>query len=104
MAQVSPSPPSGSGSLWAREVAPQLFGFRHDHDLSQATLAELLGVSQPCDAKLESGEHNPSIDTLIAITPVTIIELLTDIGPADRDSRLLTKAARTRVSDRPSRA
>jgi transcriptional regulator with XRE-family HTH domain len=33
--------------------------------LSQRALAKKLGVSQPRVVKLESGEHNPEVDTII---------------------------------------
>lgn len=80
----------------AREVAAQLIGYRADHGLSQRALAELLGVTQPRVAKLESGEHNPSIDTLIAITHATGIEFVLDIAPANRKPKLVTKGAQER--------
>jgi DNA-binding XRE family transcriptional regulator len=54
----------------AREVAAQLISYRADHDLSQRALAAVLGVSQPRVAKLEAGEHNPAIDTLIRLSEV----------------------------------
>jgi DNA-binding XRE family transcriptional regulator len=49
----------------AREFAATLLRYRSGHKLSQRALAERLGVSQPRIVKLESGEHNPEIDTII---------------------------------------
>lgn len=75
----------------AREVAAELIRHRSENDLSQRALAERLGVSQPRVAKLESGEHNPDIDTLVRISRATGLEFAIDIGPAKRTPRLVTK-------------
>ncbi|MBV8717814.1 MAG: helix-turn-helix transcriptional regulator [Chloroflexi bacterium] len=48
----------------ARDVSTWLLRYRHDHHLTQAALAELLGWKQPVVARLESGEHEPSLSTL----------------------------------------
>src|SRR4051812_47056352 len=59
---------------FARHVAVQLIRFRAENGLSQSALAERLGISQPRIAKLESGEYNPRIETIIDITRQTGIE------------------------------
>ena len=82
----------------AREVAAQLIGYRADHELSQRALAEKLGVTQPRIAKLESGEHNPEIDTLIHLSDVLGIEFVIDVVPAGRKPKLVTKRAQERSS------
>ena len=48
----------------ARAVAIQLLQYRADHGLTQTKLGRALGMHQPAIARLESVEHNPSIDTL----------------------------------------
>ncbi len=65
----------------ARAVATRVVTYRAEHGLSQAALARTLGVSQPLVARIESGEHEPTLTTLsrlsrrlglefhIAITP-----------------------------------
>ncbi len=78
----------------AREVAAQLIGYRADNGLSQRALAARLGVSQPRVAMLESGEQNPSIDTLIELSRATGLEFAFDVVPANRKARLVTKAVR----------
>lgn len=78
----------------AREVAAQLIGYRADQDLSQRDLAKLLGVSQPRIVELESGEKNPTIETLIRISRVTAIEFAIDVAPADRPPKLVVKRVR----------
>src|SRR5579864_4849844 len=48
----------------AREVSVWLLKYRRDHQLTQSQLAGLLGWKQPAVARLESGEHDPSVSTL----------------------------------------
>lgn len=80
----------------AREVAAELVRFRAENGLSQRALAARLGVSQPRVAKLESGEHNPDIDTLIGISRATGLEFVIDVAPAEQSPKLVTKAVRDR--------
>jgi transcriptional regulator with XRE-family HTH domain len=60
---------------------------------SQRALAERLGVSQPRIVKLESGEHNPEIDTIINAVRRLGIEFVLDVSPADRKPTLVTARA-----------
>jgi len=80
----------------AREIAAELVRFRSENELSQRDLAERLGVSQPRVAKLESGEHNPDVDTLVSISRATGLEFVIDIAPSDRRPTLVTKKVRDR--------
>jgi ribosome-binding protein aMBF1 (putative translation factor) len=48
----------------ARDVSIWLLRYRRDHQLTQVELAKQLGWKQPVIARLESGEHEPSIATL----------------------------------------
>ncbi|MEA2232457.1 MAG: hypothetical protein QOD83_2273 [Solirubrobacteraceae bacterium] len=77
----------------AREFAAAILRFRADHRLSQRQLAEQLGVSQPRVVKLESGEHNPDVDTIIHAARTLGIEFCLDIAPAARKPKLMTKHA-----------
>ena len=45
----------------------QMKAWRHAKELTQAGLAEKMGVSQPNIAALESGRFTPSVDTLQAV-------------------------------------
>lgn len=47
-----------------RSVALRLVEYRTDHGLTQTALARRLGMKQPAVARLESGEHNPTLETL----------------------------------------
>jgi DNA-binding XRE family transcriptional regulator len=77
----------------AREFAATLLRYRSEHKLSQRTLAEKLGVSQPRVVKLESGEHNPEIDTIINAVRRLGIEFVLDVAPTSRKPALVTARA-----------
>jgi DNA-binding XRE family transcriptional regulator len=77
----------------AREFAAAILRFRADNSLSQRQLAERLGVSQPRVVKLESGEHNPDVDTIIHVVRTLDIEFCLDVAPAARKVKLMTKHA-----------
>jgi DNA-binding XRE family transcriptional regulator len=79
----------------ARQFAAMLIEYRADHALSQRALAEKLGVSQPRVARMESGEQNPDVDTIIATVDTLGTEFVLDVASADADARLVTKGART---------
>jgi DNA-binding XRE family transcriptional regulator len=78
----------------ARELATAILRYRADNGLSQRDLARELDVSQPRVHKLESGEHNPSIETLISVVQRLGIDFALDISPTDRPSSFVTARAR----------
>jgi DNA-binding XRE family transcriptional regulator len=80
----------------AREFAATLLRYRAEHEMNQRALAERLGVSQPRIVKLESGEHNPEIDTIINAVRRLGIEFVLDVSPADRKPTLVTARVRRR--------
>jgi ribosome-binding protein aMBF1 (putative translation factor) len=51
-------------SALARAVAQRVVAYRVEHGLTQTALARRLGTHQPAVARLESGDHTPSLDTL----------------------------------------
>ncbi len=67
----------------ARAVANRLIAYRGEHNLTQTALARKLGVSQPAVARLEIGEHVPTLPTLIRIAKALGIEILIDIKPSE---------------------
>lgn len=77
----------------AREFAATLLRYRAEHKLGQRALARKLGVSQPRVVKLESGEHNPEIDTIINAVRRLGIEFVLDVAPASRKPALVTARA-----------
>jgi len=79
----------------ARAVALKVLVYRTEHGLSQRALAQRLGMTQPQLARLEAGEHNPTIDTLARIADALDIEFAIDVRPHRREPRLISKRART---------
>jgi ribosome-binding protein aMBF1 (putative translation factor) len=78
----------------ARLVAAKIINYRAENKLSQRALAEKLGVKQPFVARLEAGETNPEVETLIKLSRVLRIEFVIDISPEKRAPKLVTKRAR----------
>jgi ribosome-binding protein aMBF1 (putative translation factor) len=79
----------------ARGVAVALVRYRAEHDLSQRDLAKRLHMKQPQVARLELGEINPSMDTLMRIASRLDIEFTIDVRPARTPARNVTKRAQT---------
>lgn len=65
----------------ARAVAVAVARYRADHGLSQTQLAARLGVKQPAVARLEAGETNPSLETLLHLAETLGLQFVVDIGP-----------------------
>lgn len=80
----------------ARAFAVMLIRYRSDHGLTQRQLAVKLGISQPRVAKLESGEHNPGIDTIVNVVRTLGVEFCLDVAPAGSKSTFITARARKR--------
>jgi transcriptional regulator with XRE-family HTH domain len=74
----------------ARAVALKVLSHRTEHGLSQRALAKKLDMSQPQLARVEAGEHNPTIDTLARLAQALDIEFAIDIRPRWREPRLLS--------------
>ena len=77
----------------ARAVAVAIVRYRAEHDLSQRELAERLGMKQPQVARLELGEVNPTMETLIRLASRLRIEFTIDVRPAGTPARNVTKRA-----------
>ena len=75
----------------ARWIAVEVSHYRAVHSLSQRELAHQLGMKQPQIARIESSEHNPSLDTLARLAAGLDLELLIDIRPQGRDAKLPRK-------------
>ncbi len=65
----------------ARAVALRLVEYRADNGLSQTALARKLQMQQPAIARLEAGDHNPSVDTLVRLSQGLGIDFHIDITP-----------------------
>jgi transcriptional regulator with XRE-family HTH domain len=85
-------------ALWeatapARALANRVLEYRIEHGLSQTQLARKLGLKQPAVARLEAGEHMPTIKTLLRIAEALDIEILIDIKPSTRDQSFVSQRA-----------
>ena len=78
----------------ARAVALKVLAYRTEHALSQRGLAKQLDMTQPQVARLEAGEHNPTIDTLARLAQTLDTEFAIDVHPHQRPPRLLSARAR----------
>jgi transcriptional regulator with XRE-family HTH domain len=78
----------------ANDVATRVIQYRVRHGLSQAELARRLGTRQPNVARLESGEHEPTIATLSLLAQVLKQDFSVDIKPSR--TRLRRPAPATR--------
>ncbi len=77
----------------ARWMALEISHYRATHALSQRDLAAQLGMKQSQVARIETGEHNPSLETLARLAAGLDLELMIDIRPQGRDAKLPRKRA-----------
>jgi transcriptional regulator with XRE-family HTH domain len=63
----------------ANDVAIKVIRYRADHGLSQAQLARELGMRQPHIARLESGDHEPSLATLSRLADVLNLDFSIEV-------------------------
>jgi len=66
----------------ANDVAIRVIQYRVTHGLSQAEMARRLGMRQPNVARLESGEHEPTIATLSLLAQVLKQDFSIDVKPS----------------------
>ena len=78
----------------ARTVAVAVSSYRSQRGLTQAALAERLGSTQPGVARLERGEHNPSLETLVKLSASLVFHFKIDITPTAAKSRPTSERAR----------
>jgi DNA-binding XRE family transcriptional regulator len=72
-------------TLWdaselARAVATEVVRYRAERGLTQAQLGELVGLTQPQVARLESGEETPTLRTLAKVSAATDLEFLVNVS------------------------
>lgn len=63
----------------AEQLALWLIRYRAEHGLSQTALARVVGMKQPAIARLEAGDHEPSLATLSRISRALNVSLTLDI-------------------------
>lgn len=66
----------------ARALALRVVEYRAAHGLSQAALGRLLGMAQSGVARLEAGEHTPTLETLSRVAQVLGVHLHVEVDPA----------------------
>lgn len=76
----------------ARAVAIAVIRYRTEHGLSQRALAKQLGMPQPHIARLELGEHNPSVDMLQRLAQGLGQCFVLAVAPAERVEELALPA------------
>ncbi|MGH3295764.1 MAG: helix-turn-helix domain-containing protein [Trebonia sp.] len=84
---------------FANDVAVRVLAYRTEYGLSQIQFAQMLGMRQPNVARLESGEHEPSVSTLARLSAALGIDFSVDIKP---DEVTLRPAPRPRKKPRLS--
>jgi transcriptional regulator with XRE-family HTH domain len=68
----------------ARAVAISLVAYRADRGLTQTALGRLLDISQPAIARLEAGDHLPTLPTLLKLSEMLGLEILVTMTPPGR--------------------
>ncbi len=74
---------------FANELAVRVLRYRSEHDLTQTAFGRLVGMRQPHVARLELGEHEPSLATLVRLAAALGEDFTIDIradGPRLRPS------------------
>ncbi len=79
-------------TAFARAVALRVVRYRADYKLSQAALGRLLGMAQSGVARLESGDHLPTLETLQRLSKVLGSGFVVGVG-ADGSLKLLDRAS-----------
>ncbi|MCI7513470.1 MAG: helix-turn-helix transcriptional regulator [Schaalia hyovaginalis] len=78
-----------------------LVGLRKQHDLSQQTVAERMGVSQPTVAAFERYDANPTLSSIIryamAVEALLDIKVVDDCGDGVPATWQMTGAAQTTI-------
>lgn len=85
----------------ANDVAIKVISYRVRHNLSQTQLGRKLGMRQPNVARLESGDHEPTVATLALLADVLGLDFSLEIK---RGNVRLRHAARASAAGERKRA
>jgi ribosome-binding protein aMBF1 (putative translation factor) len=66
---------------FAHNVAMRVVAYRVEQGISQAELGRRVGMRQPHIARLEAGDHEPSLSTLSRLSRALGLEFHIDITP-----------------------
>lgn len=64
---------------FANDVAIRVLRYRVEHGLTQTAFGALVGLRQPHVARLESGEHEPSLATLARLSAALGVDFTVEI-------------------------
>jgi DNA-binding XRE family transcriptional regulator len=64
---------------FANEVALRVLAYRAEHSLTQTAFGRLVGLRQPHVARLEAGEHEPSLTTLARLSAALDMDFSVEI-------------------------
>ena len=67
---------------FANEVAIRVIRYRGEHALTQTAFGKLVGMRQPHVARLESGDHEPSLSTLARLSAALDVDFTVAITPS----------------------
>jgi DNA-binding XRE family transcriptional regulator len=90
---------------WYAEILARTFGLavlkhRTEHGLTQTALGKMIGVPQSQIARIEDGEHTPSLPTMVKVCDALGLELTLTIGPkAEVRREVPAKLQRNAVCD-----
>lgn len=66
---------------FANEVAVRVIRYRTEHGLTQTAFGRLVGMRQPHVARLEAGDHEPSVSTLARLSTALGVDFTLAITP-----------------------
>ena len=72
---------------FANDIAIRVLTYRTEHGLTQTAFGRLVGMRQPHVARLESGEHEPSLSTLVRLSGALGEDFTVDIKPSGASLR-----------------
>ena len=75
------------------KLTTKLTGMREDMSLTQAELAKKMGVSQQLISKIESGDDNISLETLVKFVYMLGMTLKIEVGKRKKEESTLEFAA-----------
>lgn len=65
----------------ANAVAIRVLQYRTEHELTQTAFGRLVGMPQSHVARLEAGEHEPSLATLVRLSAALGVDFTLQIDP-----------------------
>ena len=89
---------------WDAEILARTFGlavlkYRTEHGLTQTALGKTLGIPQSQIARIEDGEHTPSLLTMVKVCDALGLELTLTISPKGEARREISKTLQRGVCD-----